>query len=638
MADALQEAIALHQKSDWHAAEAAYRRVLAVDPKNADALALLGTVMSELKQHGEAIKAIRAAVALDAQAPLFHFHLGNAFDKAGRHAEAEASFAIATAIAPNWTQAWYNLGNAQRAQNKNAAATGSYERVLKLDPTHALAHNNMAMSLLKNGDAAGARKRMEEGLKHQPDNTTLLLNFSEIAFEQNDLPAAFAAARKLAEAKLGIAPGDLSYLSRPGFFRNRDEESYNALLTLATSTLLQGKFAEASAILRGILAEEPDMEEVFLSLGTLALARNHLDEAEECYSQSFMLDPSNVAAPWNRSMVQLTKGNMREGFARYRWRWAALDKHKSIRLPRPAWDGSELKGKTLLIHEEQGFGDSLQMLRFIPQLKAMGAKVYFYAQAPLHPLLEGWNMLDRVSVWNLKDKTLLPEVDYVCGVMDLPGLMGTHAGNIPSRTPYLPNPRKDDPAHKLGGSKKKIGLVWAGNPLHKRDHERSVPLELFEPLIKNRASFPRRRESSKSRDSGDMTLDPRFRGDEGGMDFFSLQYKPSEKDHALLKEWGVTDLSPRIKNLADMAAYLAQLDLLITIDSAPAHLAGGLGVPTFLLVTHNPDWRWLLGREDSPWYPRLTLFRQPNPGQWDAAMTSIYNALRNKIELPSRRI
>jgi tetratricopeptide (TPR) repeat protein len=584
-------------------------------------LALLGCVLSEQKKHDEAIALIEQALTFDPQAALFHFHLGNAFDKAGLHDRAEACFAVAASLAPPWVEAWYNLGNAQNAQNKKDAANATYERVLKLQPSHALAHNNLGMLAWKKGDLKLGREWIEKGLRHDPRNVQLLLNLNGLAFEQNDLPTAFTAARRVAEIKLSIPPGSTDYLARPDLFRALDEETSNSFLALAASALLEGKLEESSAILRGLIAEDPDMEEAFTTLGSIALAGNRLEEADECCAQSFMLDPTNTVAPWNRAMALLTKGDLREGFRRYRWRWHALDKFKAMKLNAPMWNGGDLKGKTILVHEEQGFGDSIQMLRFMPELKKRGARAYYYARPVLLPLLEGWEGADKILSWNVEDKSVPPEVDMVCGGMDLPGLLDIGLNNIPNKTPYLSAPK--NPVYTLENGRKKIGLVWAGNPQHKRDHERSIPLEMFEPLI---SSFRRKPESSTSRDSGDKTLDPGFRRGEE-VEFYSLQYKPKESDQKLMKDWGITDLAPRVKNLGDQAGFLAELDLLITIDSAPAHLAGALGIPVWVLVTNNPDWRWLLGRDDSPWYPTLKLFRQPTRGDWKPVIENVKIAL-----------
>jgi Tfp pilus assembly protein PilF len=595
----LQQAVAFHQHGDLAQAENTYRAVLRDDPRNPDALALLGTLLSQQQKHTDAIHFITQALVLDSTAPLFHFHLGNAQEKAGLPAEAEASFSVATALAPQFAEAWYNLGNAQRTRKKNGAAEKSYAKVLALDPHHALAANNLALLHMKKQEYKTARDLVQNALTQHARHTTLLFTLIDIAFEINDLPLALGTAAMVAEIKLGIKNGELfTAIAVSPDFDLGDEQVKNCLLTLGVGHMLQGRLPVASAILRFLLAVEPDMEEAFLTLGSIALARNKLDDAEEAFAQSFMLDPSNTAAPWNRSMPQLTKGDLREGLARYRWRWHALEKLKTVALDAPLWDGSPLTGKTLLVHEEQGFGDSLQMLRFVPQLRASGAKVYVYARPALYALLENWTEADKVLPWNLETRAVPPEVDYVCGVMDLPGHLGIHVGNIPAKVPYLPNPLKDDARFQIKNSRPKIGLVWQGNPLHKRDHERSIPFALLEPLLAIKE-----------------------------VDFYSLQYKPTEKDRTGMNAAGITDLTAPIKNLADTAATLAQLDLLITIDSAPAHLAGALGLPVWVLVTANPDWRWLLDRSDSPWYPGLRLFRQPEPGNWAAVINEVTEAL-----------
>lgn len=600
----LQTAIALHQKGLISQAEKAYRAVLAVDAGNADALALLGGVLAEQKKHEEAIASISAALKIDPAAALFHFHLGNACDKARRYPEAAAAFGEAAARAPQWDEAWYNLGNAQRALEKNTAAKESYARALALNPRHALAHNNIALLLSQENKYAEAREHINKGLAAAPDDIRLLLSWSDIAFEHNDLPAAFTAAEQVARLKLGIPEsGLIPYLSDAARINIQDADTRNCILAIGTCYLLKGWLKEASFVLRTLQALEPDLTEPLHSLGSVALARNHLDLSEACYAQAFMLDPSDTAAPWNRSMALLTRGDLLEGFRRYRWRWSALEKFKRMALHAPRWDGGNTAGKTILIHEEQGFGDSLQMLRFLPEMKKKGAKVYFYARPVLYALLQGWSGCDRVISWNGEEKSVPGDVDCVSGAMDLPGHLGIGLNNIPSDVPYLPNPKAGDEKYKLDGKGLKIGLVYAGNPLHKRDHERSIPFAKWKEIANMQ-----------------------------GATFFSFQFKPGDADKALMQEWGIRDLHPEIKNLADTAGFLAHLDLLITIDSAPLHLAGALGKPVWGLVTSNPDWRWLLNRQDSPWYPSLRLFRQENRGDWPGVMVNVQKALEAEVK------
>lgn len=598
-ASLLSSALALHQAGAFADAEKAYRAVLVHEANNADALALLGCVLSEQKKHGAALDTIKRALALDSTAPLFHFHLGNALDKAKKFPEAEDAFLKATALAPGWDEAWYNLGNAARAQNNDAAAQQHYEKTIALNPNHILALNNLALLYAKVEAHEKAAAMINRALAIQPDNVRLLLTLNGIAFQQNDLPAAFASAQRVAEIKLNIKKGDvLGVFDDLTKLDTVDEDIRSSIFALGVSSLLQGRLAQASYIMRSLLSLEPHLSDVMMIMGSIALAQNKLGAADDAYGAAFMLDPSATAAPWNRSMPLLTAGQLGEGFRRYRWRWQALEKFKKMRLNAPMWDGGDLHGKTILVHEEQGFGDSLQMLRYLPLLKQRGAKVYFYARPVLYPLIESWEALDGVLKWNVEDKNVPAGVDTVCGGMDLPGLLGTTLARIPANVPYLPNPLAGDTRYRLDSAKPKIGLVWSGNPLHKRDHERSIPFGLWEPLLKN-----------------DL------------VQFYSFQFKPKDADLAAMQRFNVIDLAPHIKNLADTAAFLDQIDLLITVDSAPAHLAGALGKKVWTLVTMNPDWRWLLGRDDSPWYPSLRLFRQNQIGDWHTVMSDVVKNL-----------
>lgn len=604
----LNMAVQLHQQGALEDAEKAYRLVLQLDPRNADALALLGSVLSETKRHEDALWSIEEALKLDPNAALFHFYYGNALDKAGYKARAESAFTKAIQFKPDWADAWYNLANAQRELNKASEAKAGYEKVLQLNPQHALAHNNLAVILLKEQNFSGARQHADNAHKLAPTNLQFLSTLNDVAFEQNDLPTAFASAQRYAELKLDLKDGTLEKILNEGIQSARpgaamDEETTNCLLVLAVSHMLQGHLKLSHALLRLLTSYEPDMEEAYSLMGSIALARNKLDLADEAYAQSYMIDPSFTGSLWNRSMALLTQGKFKQGFACYRWRWHAMEKFKRMALKGPMWDGADLKGKTILVHEEQGFGDSLQMLRFMPELKKRGAKAWFYARPVLHKLIENWDGCDNVLEWaNVDDKTLPQGVDIACGAMDLPGLLGVSPNTIPNQAPYLPNPKKDLPEYRLEGDGFKVGLVWSGNPLHKRDHERSIPLEKLSPLMNQK-----------------------------GVQYFSLQFKPKEADLKLMNEWGMVDLAPRIKNLADTAAFVSQLDLLITVDSAPAHLAGALGVKVWNLITLNPDWRWLLGREDSPWYPSLRLFRQSQMGQWDEVIQKVKGALSQQL-------
>lgn len=600
----LQAAITLHQQGRLHESEVAYRQVLANEPNNADAHALLACVLSDLGHHDAAFAQIQLALNADPKAALFHFYLGNIATSAKDLIKAEAAFVMATELAPQWADAWYNRGNAARALTKDQEAHDCYMKALALNPQHGLSHNNLALLFLKKPDLEKARAHADAAMNLAPMDAQFHQTLSDVAFEQNDHRTAFIHAAYVVELRLGIPGGNVAAIMVHDFVP--DDMLTNALLGLSVGYMTRGLLKEASALLRLLLSHDPEMEEALSLLGSLNLARNQLDMADEAYAQSFMLDPSYTGAPWNRAMVLLTQNHLSEGFRRYRWRWHTLEKLKTIQLEAPMWDGGDLNGKTLLVHEEQGFGDSLQMLRFMPALKARGATVWVYARKPILPLLQGWDGIDRAIEWDTSSKKPPEGTDLVVGVMDLPGLFNITPASLPAEVPYLPNPKKAAPAADLAsvaGKKLRVGLVWSGNPLHKRDHERSIPLSALKPLM-----------------------------DTQGVTFFSLQFKPQESDLHLMREWGIIDLNGYVANLADSASLISQLDLLITVDSAPAHLAGGLGVNSWVLVTLNPDWRWLLDQTNSPWYPTIRLFRQNKAGNWGDTVESVKNALFEQLD------
>ena len=604
MTNLLQSAMELHQAGMMADAETAYRLLLRAEPNQPDALALLGTVLSTKKEHAEAIALIERAIALDPQAALFYFHLGNACEKAALHTQAEAAFTKAIQLAPQWAEAYYNLGNAQRVLKKNNEAKETYLRALQLNPAHILCHNNLAYIYSALMDYKNARAILEAGMALAPENVQLLFSLHDIAHEHNDFLGAFDAAHRVARVKLGV-PKDMDmieYLKSMPNIDTRDEQIRNCLFALGASYFLTVDLEKSSYVLRLLFSLEPDLAEVPTILGSVALSRNKPDLADAYYSQAFMLNPAETCAPWNRSMDLLVRGDLQEGFRRYRWRWSAMEKFKAMRLKADMWDGSDPRGKTIVVQEEQGFGDALQMLRFVPIMKEMGANVWAYVRPELYSILEHWDGATKVVKWKVDDKTVPPEVDCACGLMDLPGNLGIGLENIPANVPYIPNPKKGQPQFKLDGSGLKIGLVWSGNPQHKRNFARSFPFETWAPLFELK-----------------------------GASFYSLQYKPKQEDVDAMQTCGVINVAPNIKDLADAAATIAELDLLMSVDSAPAHLAGALGVPVWTLLTIDPDWRWLLGRDDSPWYPSMRLFRQPKHGDWAGVMLNVKAAVADLI-------
>jgi tetratricopeptide (TPR) repeat protein len=358
------------------------------------------------------------------------------------------------------------------------------------------------------------------------------------------------------------------------------------------------RFDEALLNINQALALEPRDP---VALNNLAIALNEFkrfDEAFTCFEKAISIDPDLAIAHWNESLRWLTLGDFERGLVKYEWRWKLPKWNLRWRGSTiPSWLGNEsIEGKRILLYNEQGFGDEIQFCRYVPLLAAQGAKVILEVEGSLTALMSG---LAGVSQCIAKgDK--LPEFDLHCSVNSLPLAFKTRLETIPSTTPYLPIPAQaSDWEARLGRKDRpRIGLVWSGNPGSGNDRIRSINLRALLPLLDVNATF------------------------------ISLQKDVRPDDEAILSERkDVVDLGPSLKNFADTAAVISQLDLVISVDTSVAHLAGALGKPVWILLPFIPDWRWLLDREDSPWYPTARLFRQDESRAWPSVIERAREAL-----------
>ncbi len=373
-----------------------------------------------------------------------------------------------------------------------------------------------------------------------------------------------------------------------------------ALTTLGRALLAQDLPLEALAAHEAALAINPKLGEAHGNRGNTLKFLHRTEEAIAAYQQGLRIRPDSADLKYNEALTHLLRGDLRRGWGNYERRW---DRKKSAgRRPfrQPLWDGKEpLPGKTILIHAEQGLGDTLQFVRYLPLLSAQGAEVLLEVQSVLRPLLAA--QFPARTVWARNES--LPRFDLHCPLLSLPGAFATGLDSIPAADgPYLKAP----PEKTAGWGRRfelarrpRIGLAWSGSAAHRSDRQRSIPFAQFQAIIRDRPGS-----------------------------FFSVQKEVRPADAALLATTPeVTDLAPELHDFADTAAILANLDLLVTADTAVAHLAGALGVRTWLLLPFFPDWRWLLGRTDSPWYGSLRLFRQPAPGDWAAVVQEVRSEL-----------
>jgi len=331
------------------------------------------------------------------------------------------------------------------------------------------------------------------------------------------------------------------------------------------------------------------------NLGNAQIKLFQLEEALNSYDQALALDPSYVEAYWNKALALLQLGRFAEGWVLHESRWAKPSFQPIVRhFSQPMWDGSfSIAGKILLLHAEQGLGDTLQFVRYVELLLALGACVVLEVQAPLVPLFNG--MFAVVAL--VKQGDPLPPFDCHCPLMSLPLAFQTTLSSVPSADPYIRSSSEKELfwAKKLAPtSQLRVGLVWSGDPRHQNDKHRSIP------LVELMAALPM------------------------GCSYVSLQSEIRDSDrHALEGSNDLVHFGSELKDFSDTAALCAQMDVVVCVDTSVAHLSGALGKPTFLLLPYNPDWRWLLERTDSPWYPTMQLYRQAQLGSWQSALEKV---------------
>src|SRR5450755_3211950 len=538
---AMQEAVALHQQGRLREAEKLYARVLKAAPEHSDALQLLGLAKAQGGQMGEAFRLMSAALKINPKAPDVLMNLANVLHALKRDAEALDCLDKALALRPGDPDALHNRGNALLALGRPQDALASFAQVLAGNPRHGDA-------LLNRGSAQAALGRNEQAL------------------------ADF-------DAALALMPG------HPAALYNRG----NALAAL-------GRYEEAIAAFDRALAAAPTHVNAWNNRGRALQALNRHADAIKSFDKAIALQKDYADAHFNRALSLLTLGDLGRGFEQYEWRWkrSGMSDTRSG-YGRPLWLGEyPLTRKTILLHAEQGLGDTIQFARYAPLLARAGARVVLEVQTELKPLLAG---LAGVAACHARGETL-PAFDVHCPLGSLPLALKTEPGNIPADIPYL----RADEAHlaqwrprieALPG--KSVALAWAGNVSHANDRNRSIDLKLLEPLL---------------------ALD--------GVSFLSIQCELRGNDAELLaRHANVSQLGGQLSDMADTAAVAALADLTISVDTAVVHLAGSLGRPVWVMLPFAPDWRWTLTGEHSPWYPQARLLRQPTLGDWPSVIAAL---------------
>jgi tetratricopeptide (TPR) repeat protein len=605
---ALPQAIAAWQAGRRDEAERLCRQVLGMQPGNATALQLLGMIAAQAGRPQEAADLLSRAAAVNPGDPAIHNSLGNALRNLGRHAEAVASYDRALALRPDIAgihlargqallelgrpgealesldravaldgaivQAWGNRGLALRALGRHEQAAESLQRAAQLAPQSAEARNELGAALLAAGQAARALECFDTAASLRPDFPEALGNRAVALLGLGRAEEALASV----ERAIALQPG------RAEFHGNRGM----ALMAAGQAALALASFDRA-------LALDPAYADAHANRG-LALAELHrFDEAEEGFRRAIAIDPDHASARFSLGVSRLQAGDYEAGWAGFEWRWKEKQLAPLARAFRePRWAGDEdLRGKTLLIHAEQGLGDTLQFCRFVAPVAARGATVVLEVQPALVPLLAG--LAGAASV--VPAGAPLPPFDRHCPLLSLPFALHAGAGGIGMDAPYI-RPDSGRVARwrqRLGeASRPRVGLAWSGNPGHRNDRNRSASLAAVRPLL------------------------------EAAVEVVSLQKEVRDADRALLASDGrIRHFGEELADFADAAALVEAMDVVVAVDTSVAHLAGAMGKPVWVLLPHGPDWRWQRDREDSPWYPSARLFRQDSPGNWAGVVARV---------------
>jgi tetratricopeptide (TPR) repeat protein len=571
-----------------------------------------GISLAQQRRFDEAADRFRDAIRLHPQGPAGHNNLANILSFQGRFAEAVASYRTALAISPDDPPTLNNLGNALRQIGEFDEAVRCCRRSVTLRPDYGEAHSNLSLALGAQGKLDEALHHIQVALRLRPDFAVAHANLGHILRELGRIDEGIAACQQAIRLDPQHAEA-YSYLG--SLYAKRDQwdnaaEQYRlalqlrpdlvrARIGLASCLWYQDRLDEAKQHCLEALRQRPDRAEAHNILGTALLKEGALSESLAAFDEALRHDPKLAEAHFNRAMVVLAMGRFEEGWQEYEWRWQC--KHFVIQRPnRDPWDGSPLSGKTIILHSEQGMGDTLQFVRYAPLVKALGATVILACPQPLMPLLSRSPGIDQIIARDAP----LPPCDAHCSLLSLPGRLHTTLETIPRQVPYLfaDEQRVESWRRKLAGlSGFKIGIAWQGNAQHPFDRFRSMRLEEFAPLA------------------------------QPGVTLIRLQKGPGAEQLAHLGgRFTVTDLGPFDDTggaFMDTAAIMKNLDLVITSDTATAHLAGGLGVPVWIALSAIPDWRWLLERTDSPWYPTARLFRQGPARKWDEVFAAMAQEL-----------
>jgi tetratricopeptide (TPR) repeat protein len=534
----------------------------------------------------------------------------DAFAGQGKTDLAIQSYSNAIALDPNLADAYANIAVLLHSQDKFEAAIPYYRRALQLNPDRAETYYNLGIGMSTIGRLDRALACYQQVIRLQPQHAISHYICGTILQQQNNLPEAVSYYRQAIALKPDYAEPYCNLgvlLARQGYLTEAIASYGKAIAinpkisevyaNLGAAYIAQGKVAAAIDSYQQAISINSNDPIAYSNLGNAYLEQGKLPEAIASCRQAIIVKPDHADAHLNLGLALLLSGDLQSGFAEYEWRLSCAEVQSPHLPSSQLWDGNDLEGKEILIYSEQGLGDTIQFIRYLSLVEARGGKVHFLCHRSLQRLFATVAGIEK----------LLLEISHFgiyAPLLSLPHILGTTLETIPDRVHYLSVPAEIKPPIILDSAQKqstlKVGLVWFSNNPNLNSFKRSCPLSHFLRLF----AIPE-------------------------ISFYSLQKDlvPTDRDLLIQNRAKITDLSDRLEDFAATASAIAQLDLVISIDTAVAHLAGAMARPVWVLIPFAPDWRWMLNREDSPWYPTVRLFRQAKPGDWAGVLQKVHDSL-----------
>jgi tetratricopeptide (TPR) repeat protein len=570
--------ILYYQQGLYDPAEEYFRKALQVAPDNADVYCNIGNTLRQKGQLDEAIQYYEKAIQMNPAYGDTYNNIGHIYHYKGQIDEAITYYKKAVELEPDFADAYYNLGAAFQDKRQFDLAIDYYQKAVELEPDLDDAYYNLGIIWQDKMRFDEAITSYQKTLELNPKHADAYNNLGTIYKEQEQYDKA------------------LMYFYRALL---SDPRLAKAHVNLGSIYQEQGRLDEAITCYKKALEINPDLDYAYNNMGRVLQDKGQVDNAIACFQNVLKLNPDNALAHWNMACALLLTGNFKQGWQENEWRWK-IDGYPLHDFSQPLWDGSDIQGSSILLHAEQRFDDTIQFIRYAPLVAQKGARVIVECQKEMASLMKGLEGISHIVMQGDQ----LPAFDVHCPFLSLPLVFNTTIDHIPTKIPYISaDPLLVDKWRvrmQQDTSDLKIGVTWSRNSGNKYGQYRLFALEAFRTL-------------------------GRFEGSS----WYSLQ-KGNAAEQAKHPPEGMKlfDYMEETQDFMDMAALIKNLDLVISLDTPVAHLAGALGKQVWTLLPFSPDWRWMLDKEDSPWYPTMRLFRQPASGDWEPVIEKVGASLR----------